>query len=252
MRLNAPAVGNKLFFSLSSPLLFIYFFFCWHSELIAAKNKLTPPVLHRDKPFTMHAGPSQQPVPLCLCKKPTQHPWRIIQFYPLVSSSFFPDSGGTQQILYLACKMELFSPYYWVIKAVGLRCYAFSCTRSGNVTTRSKLHLWASLYIELTFRGCRCVSLPRLLPVGHKSKLFPSCVIMHDPHVWRIHVKQSEGGEHVCRIQRVNDWQLTSGMWSCRDTFLLLFTPHFYCSNDNDWLVHWSVFGGSSKTFNVL
>lgn len=43
-------------------------FFRWHSELIAAKNKLTPPVLRRDKPFTMHASLSQQRAALCLCK----------------------------------------------------------------------------------------------------------------------------------------------------------------------------------------
>lgn len=73
MKLNVPNVENKTEFLLTF----------W---IDCTENELTPPVLWRDKRFTMHAGLSQQ---LLSHVNWIQHLGRTIQFYPVVASPFF-------------------------------------------------------------------------------------------------------------------------------------------------------------------
>lgn len=73
MKLNVPNVENKTEFLLTF----------W---IDCTENELTPPVLWRDKRFTMHAGLTQQ---LLSHVHWIQHLGRTMQFYPVVASPFF-------------------------------------------------------------------------------------------------------------------------------------------------------------------
>lgn len=139
-------------------------------------------MLRRDKPFTMHASLSQQRAALCLCKNEhniREEQYNFIRLFHLCA--FFCRFWRDPESSLFGLQDRVIFPILLGYKRVGLRLYVFVCAGSGNVTTlgnrRSKLHLWASLlYIELTLRGCRRISLPRLLPVGHEKQIIPdSC-----------------------------------------------------------------------------
>lgn len=117
MRLNAPAVGNKLDF------FFLLFFFADTLNLL--RRKISWPHLCCAEISHLQCTPvsvSSEPLFACVKMNTTSGKNNTILSACFISVPFFADSGGTLRVLYLACKIELFFPYYWVIKGLGWDC----------------------------------------------------------------------------------------------------------------------------------
>lgn len=149
MRRNVPAVDNK------PEVLLTFWIDC-------IQNELTPPVLLRDKAFTMHTGLSQQHTALCPCKMNTASGKSNTILSSTFISSFFRFYRDFKSFLFGRWDEVIF--LYYCVKG-HLNLYA--AERGMSHSARSKPHLWALLYIELPSNAHK-FSLSAVSPFGQR------------------------------------------------------------------------------------
>lgn len=228
MRLNAPAVGNKLDFFF--PLVF---FFAdtlnWLRRKISWPHLCCTEISHLQcTPVSVSSG--------CLfaCVKKHTTSWKnnTILSACFISPHFFAQEGRREFFIWPAIK-HFFPTFNWVIKRLGWVGMCSYVRGSGTVTARSKLHLWASLHIELAAAAFLSLHCLLLATKGNYSCLVSTWTVDTQ---W-INGKQNEGRKSACRKTYVRLWRQHTSCETqrCSDAFLLVSHPA-HSSKDSDWL----------------